>query len=56
MFKLMLFVMALDLLLNLTWFPIGVARTYGFRSAHEAFLVTSKIALLRCFRTSFRRT
>jgi len=26
--------------LNMIWFPIGVARTYGFRSAREAFLVT----------------
>ncbi|GFZ45990.1 Thiamine transporter thi9 [Saitozyma sp. JCM 24511] len=26
-----------DLLLSVTWFPIGVSRTYGFRSAKEVF-------------------
>lgn len=31
------FVVLLDAVLNLIWFPIGVARTYGFRSAKYAF-------------------
>jgi len=32
--------MAVDFLLNMIWLPIGVVRTYGFRSAHDAFLLT----------------
>lgn len=32
--------MAFDFLLNMIWLPIGVVRTYGFRSAHDAFLTT----------------
>ncbi|KAF8306255.1 amino acid transporter [Clavulina sp. PMI_390] len=39
-FKLTLGVMAVDFLLNMIWLPIGVSRTYGFRSPHEAFLTT----------------
>jgi amino acid transporter len=30
----------LDFLLNMIWLPIGVAQTWGFRSAHEAFMTT----------------
>ncbi|GAB7350261.1 hypothetical protein MBLNU459_g0907t1 [Dothideomycetes sp. NU459] len=30
----------LDFLLNIIWLPIGTANTYGFRTAHEAFLTT----------------
>lgn len=30
----------LDFLLNLIWLPIGVSDTYGFRTAHEAFMTT----------------
>jgi len=30
----------LDFLLNTIWLPIGTAHTYGFRTAHEAFLTT----------------
>ncbi|KAL1409348.1 hypothetical protein Q8F55_003330 [Vanrija albida] len=31
----------LDLLLSITWLPVGVSRTYGFRSASEVFTKTS---------------
>ncbi|CAD0043400.1 unnamed protein product, partial [Aureobasidium pullulans] len=30
----------LDFILNMIWLPIGVAQTYGFRTAHEAFMTT----------------
>ncbi|EGX92642.1 amino acid transporter, putative [Cordyceps militaris CM01] len=30
----------LDFVLNLVWLPIATSRTYGFRSAHDAFLTT----------------
>ncbi|KAJ5223396.1 Thiamine transporter thi9 [Penicillium chermesinum] len=30
----------LDFFLNLIWLPIGTANTWGFRSAHEAFMTT----------------
>lgn len=30
----------LDFFLNLIWLPIGVNNTYGFRTAHEAFMTT----------------
>ncbi|KAG9525155.1 amino acid transporter, partial [Aureobasidium melanogenum] len=30
----------LDFVLNMVWLPIGVAQTYGFRTAHEAFMTT----------------
>lgn len=30
----------LDFLLNLIWLPIGTANTWGFRTAHEAFMTT----------------
>jgi len=30
----------LDFILNLVWLPIGTANTYGFRTAHEAFMTT----------------
>lgn len=30
----------LDFVLNMIWLPIGVAQTYGFRTAHEAFMTT----------------
>lgn len=33
-------IVLLDFLLNIIWFPIGVATTYGFRSAKYAFLST----------------
>jgi translation initiation factor 5B len=38
LFRFAIFLMMLDFLLCLIWFPIGVARTYGFRSAKEAFI------------------
>ncbi|KAI9049702.1 hypothetical protein LZ554_005856 [Drepanopeziza brunnea f. sp. 'monogermtubi'] len=30
----------LDFVLNIIWLPVGTAHTYGFRTAHEAFLTT----------------
>src|ERR1700722_13000619 len=33
-------IMLFDFFLNLVWFPIGVSRTYGFRTARDAFLIT----------------
>ncbi|KAJ6110758.1 hypothetical protein N7486_002993 [Penicillium sp. IBT 16267x] len=30
----------LDFLMNLIWLPIGAANTWGFRSAHDAFMTT----------------
>jgi len=33
--------MLLDFILCVVWLPIGVSNTYGFRSAHEAFLTTN---------------
>lgn len=30
----------LDFVLNMIWLPIGVAQSYGFRTAHEAFMTT----------------
>ncbi|KAI9739217.1 MAG: hypothetical protein M1834_007430 [Cirrosporium novae-zelandiae] len=30
----------LDFILNLIWFPIGTANTWGFRTSHEAFMST----------------
>lgn len=33
-------VVLLDFLLNIIWLPIGTANTWGFRSAHEAFMTT----------------
>lgn len=30
----------LDFLLNMIWLPIGTAKTYGFRTTHEAFMTT----------------
>ncbi|KDQ14211.1 hypothetical protein BOTBODRAFT_188092 [Botryobasidium botryosum FD-172 SS1] len=39
-FKLSMALMMIDFFLCLIWFPIGVSRTYGFRTAKEAFLTT----------------
>lgn len=30
----------LDFVLNLVWLPIATSKTYGFRSAHDAFMTT----------------
>ncbi|KAH9905067.1 uncharacterized protein BXZ73DRAFT_85280 [Epithele typhae] len=40
-FKLSMAIYALDFLLCVTWLPIGVSRTYGFRSAKEVFTMTN---------------
>ncbi|GAO50458.1 hypothetical protein G7K_4582-t1 [Saitoella complicata NRRL Y-17804] len=39
-FRLSVFMILLDFLLNIIWVPIGVSKTYGFRSAEFAFLET----------------
>jgi hypothetical protein len=36
-FKFSLGLMMLDFVLNVIWLPIGASKTYGFRTAHEAF-------------------
>ncbi|KAI9839465.1 MAG: hypothetical protein M1819_002090 [Sarea resinae] len=33
-------IVMLDFLLNVIWLPIGTANTWGFRTAHEAFMTT----------------
>jgi hypothetical protein len=39
-FRFSIFLMMVDFLLCLIWLPIGVSRTYGFRSAKEVFTQT----------------
>ncbi|KAI5116859.1 hypothetical protein M0805_009169 [Coniferiporia weirii] len=39
-FKFSILIMMIDFLLCLIWLPIGVSKTYGFRSANDAFLLT----------------
>ena len=39
-FKFGIFIMMLDFLLCLIWLPIGVSKTYGFRSAKDVFTMT----------------
>ncbi|KZS94122.1 amino acid transporter [Sistotremastrum niveocremeum HHB9708] len=39
-FKFAIFIIMLDFFLCLIWLPIGVSKTYGFRTAKEAFLTT----------------
>lgn len=36
-FKFSLCLMMLDFFLNVIWLPIGASKTYGLRTAHEAF-------------------
>ena len=33
-------IILLDFFLNLIWLPIGTSNTWGFRSAHDAFMTT----------------
>ncbi|KAH9483006.1 putative amino-acid permease [Psilocybe cubensis] len=40
-FRASIFIMMLDFFLCLIWLPIGVSKTYGFRSAHDVFLQTA---------------
>lgn len=42
-FKLSVGIMMLDFFLCVIWLPIGVSRTYGFRSAKDVFTMTCKI-------------
>ena len=39
-FRFSIFIMMLDFFLCVIWLPIGVSRTYGFRSAKEVFTMT----------------
>ncbi|KDR74511.1 hypothetical protein GALMADRAFT_227573 [Galerina marginata CBS 339.88] len=39
-FRFSLFIMMLDFFLCLIWLPIGVSKTYGFRSAKDVFTMT----------------
>lgn len=39
-FKFSIFIIMLDFFLCLIWLPIGVSKTYGFRTASEAFTST----------------
>lgn len=39
-FRLSIFLMMLDFFLCLIWLPIGVSKTYGFRSAKDVFTMT----------------
>lgn len=39
-FYLSTFFVMLDFVLNMIWLPIATKRTYGFRSAHDAFMTT----------------
>jgi len=40
MFKFSIFIIVVDFLLCLIWLPIGVSKTYGFRSAADVFTMT----------------
>lgn len=42
-FKFSIGLMMVDFLLCLIWLPIGVSRTYGFRSAAGVFTTTCKL-------------
>lgn len=42
-FRLSIAIYAIDFLLCVIWLPIGVSKTYGFRSAKEVFTMTCKI-------------
>lgn len=39
-FKFTIGIIMLDFLLTLIWLPIGVSKTYGFRSAKDVFTMT----------------
>ena len=39
-FKFGVAITLLDLALCVVWLPIGVSKTYGFRSAHDVFTMT----------------
>ena len=45
-FKLCMLIMMADFLLCLIWLPIGVSKTYGFRSAKDVFTMTCKFISL----------
>lgn len=41
LFRGAMIIMFLDFMLCLIWLPVGVSKTYGFRSVHDAFLATN---------------
>ena len=51
-FKFSIFIMMLDFFLCLIWLPIGVSKTYGFRTAGEAFTSTCMLCSLRIVRNA----
>ena len=44
-FRFTTFILMLDFFLCLIWLPIGVSKTYGFRSAKEVFTQTCERSL-----------
>lgn len=53
-FRFSIFIMMLDFFLCLIWLPIGVSKTYGFRSASDVFTMTCELRSLEyvlCFLT-----
>lgn len=49
-FRFSIFIMMLDFFLCLIWLPIGVSKTYGFRSASDVFTMTCElISIKMCF-------
>jgi len=47
-FKFSVFLMMLDFFLCVIWLPIGVSKTYGFRSAKDVFTQTCTFQQLLC--------
>lgn len=47
-FKFSVFLMMLDFFLCVIWLPIGVSKTYGFRSAKDVFTQTCTFSQLPC--------
>lgn len=45
-FRASIVIMMLDFFLCVIWLPIGVSKTYGFRSAHDVFLQTGTVYIL----------
>ncbi len=41
-FRVSMAIYALDFFLSVVWLPIGVSKTYGFRSAKDVFTLTCK--------------
>jgi len=52
-FKFSVGIMMLDFLLCLIWLPIGVSKTYGFRTAKDVFTMTCEFLLFAMPTESF---